>query len=154
MRVDRATRHIEAPPERVYAAFTDPGRLLEWIVPEGMTGRLVEFDALAGYRMVLTYQRPPEGGGKASADSDESVVRRVRVEPARLLVEEVDFPSADPAYAGPMRMTWTFEPEPDGTVVTITAADVPAGIEQDVHVGALVAALAQLARVVETRDGH
>ena len=133
----------------MFAAFVDADALEAWLPPEGMTGRLERFDADAGYRMVLTYLEPPEGGGKASADSDVSEVRRTEVVAGRRIVEEVDFPSDDPAFAGTMVMTWTFEPQGDGTLVTITATDVPRGIDQDVHVGALESSLRQLAAHVE-----
>jgi uncharacterized protein YndB with AHSA1/START domain len=149
MRADRATRHIAATPEHVFVAFTDPELFVRWLAPEGMTGRLDEFDAERGYRMVLTYDHPPAGGGKADAESDVSVVRRVEVDPPRRLVEAVDFPSDDPSFAGTMTMTWTFESEPGGTLVTVEATDVPAGIPQDVHLGGLVSSLAQLAHLVE-----
>lgn len=149
MRADRANRHIAAEPDRVFRAFTDPDLFVSWLPPEGMTGRLEEFDAERGYRMVLHYDAPPPGGGKATEDSDVSVVRRVLVDPPRMLVEEVDFPSPDPSFAGTMRMTWTFQREPEGTLVTVEATDVPEGVRQDVHVGALISSLAQLARVVE-----
>lgn len=149
MRVERATRHITADPERVFRAFTDPDLFVAWIPPEGMSGRLEQFDAERGYRMVLSYDHPPEGGGKATPDTDVSVVRRVELDPPRRIVEEVDFPSGDPAFAGTMRMTWTFEPEATGTLVTVAATDAPDGIDQDVHVGAMISSLAHLARTVE-----
>ncbi|KAA9148715.1 ATPase [Microbacterium lushaniae] len=149
MRAERATRHITAGPERVFRAFTDPDLFVSWIPPEGMTGALEDFDPERGYRMVLRYANPPEGGGKATVDTDVSVVRRVLVDPPRTVVEEVDFASADPAFAGTMRMAWTLEPEAAGTLVTVEATDVPAGIDQDVHVGAMISSLAQLARAVE-----
>jgi uncharacterized protein YndB with AHSA1/START domain len=149
MRAERATRHITADPERVFRAFTDPDLFVAWIPPEGMSGRLEEFDPERGYRMVLTYDHPPEGGGKASPDTDISVVRRVEVDPPRRLLEEVEFPSGDPSFAGTMRMTWTFEPEATGTLVTVEATGAPDGIDQDVHVGAMISSLAQLARAVE-----
>lgn len=149
MRADRATRHIAAHPERVFRAFTDPDLFVSWLPPEGMSGRLEEFDAEKGYRMVLAYDEPPAGGGKATEDTDVSVVRRVVVDAPRRIVEEVDFPSDDPDFEGTMTMTWTFEAEADGTLVTVEATDVPPGIVQDAHVGAMISSLAQLARVVE-----
>lgn len=149
MRADKATRHILAAPDRVFRAFTDPDLFVSWIPPEGMSGILEEFDPARGYRMVLRYDQPPPGGGKATTDTDLSVVRRVLVDPPRVLVEEVDFPSSDASFAGTMRMTWTFEPEPGGTLVAVEATDVPPGIPQDVHVGAMISSLAQLARAVE-----
>jgi uncharacterized protein YndB with AHSA1/START domain len=148
MRVDRATRHIAAAPETVFRAFVDPRLLERWLAPEDMTARLEQFDADRGYTMVLTYDHPPAGGGKATADSDVSVVRRTLVDPPRRIVEEVEFPSDVPAFSGTMTLTWSLEPEPEGTLVTVEATDVPRGIPQDVHVGALVGALAQLARIV------
>jgi uncharacterized protein YndB with AHSA1/START domain len=149
MRADRATRHITADAATVFRAFTDPDLFVHWIVPEEMSGELLSFDAETGYRMRLTYDHPPAGGGKADAESDLSVVRRTEVVPPRRLVEAVDFPSDDPAYGGTMVMTWTLEDEPGGTLVTIEATDVPAGIPQEVHLGALVSSLAQLAHLVE-----
>lgn len=148
MHTERATRHIAAEPGQIFRAFTDPELFLRWIVPEGMTGELIDFDAERGYRMRLTYDHPPAGGGKADAESDVSVVQRVEIDIPRRLVERVDFPSDDPSYAGTMTMTWTLDAEPGGTLVTVEASDVPAGIPQDVHLGALVSSLAQLARVV------
>lgn len=149
MRADRAARHIAAEPERIFRAFTDPDVFVQWLPPEGMRAHLEEFDADTGYRMVLTYDHPPEGGGKASADTDVSVVRRVVVDPPRRLVEEADFPSDDPAFAGTMTLAWSLEPVAVGTLVTVEATGVPEGIPQDVHVDALVSTLAQLAHVVE-----
>jgi uncharacterized protein YndB with AHSA1/START domain len=149
MRADRATRHIHADPERVFRAFTDPDVFVQWLPPEGMTAHLEEFDAERGYRMVLVYDEAPAGGGKATADSDVSVVRRTEIDPPHRIVEKADFPSDDPAFAGTMTMTWTLDAEPGGTLVAVEATDVPDGIPQDVHVGALVSTLAQLARAVE-----
>ncbi len=153
MRVDRATRHISADPARVFHAFTDPELFVTWIPPEGMRGDLEHFDAETGYRMRLTYAHPPLTGGKTTHDSDVAEVRRIRVDPPREIVEEVDFDSDDPAFAGTMRMTWTFAAEPEGTLVTVAATDVPPGIDQDVHVGAFIASLGQLARCVERPGG-
>ena len=37
-RTDTAIRVISAPPDRVYAALTDPDALAVWLPPDGMTG--------------------------------------------------------------------------------------------------------------------
>ena len=54
-RADRASRVIAAPPEKVYAALTDPEALVAWLPPEGMSARFDRFDARPGgsYRLVL-----------------------------------------------------------------------------------------------------
>ncbi|MGN8553109.1 UNVERIFIED_CONTAM: SRPBCC domain-containing protein [Microbacterium sp. SLM126] len=149
MRVDAASRFIAADPADVFRAFVDRALMLAWLPPEGMAGRFDEFDAEVGYRMVLRYLQPPEGGGKASADEDVAVVRRVRVEPSELIVEEIDFPSDDPAFSGTMTMTWIFTEGDGGTYVDIEATGVPAGITPDDHAAGMASSLANLARLVE-----
>ena len=59
-------------------------------------------------------------------------MRLVSLEPDRRIVGEADFVSDDPAYAGTMRMTWTFEPSED-------------------HQVGLTSSLANLARFTEAR---
>lgn len=149
MRVDAASRFVAAGQDDVFRAFVDPARLLAWLPPEGMTGRFEWFDPGAGYRMVLHYLEAPRGGGKAAADEDVSVVRRVRVDAPELIVEEVDFPSEDPAYAGTMTLTWTFTEGDGGTYVDVAATDVPEGIDPADHAVGLASSLANLARLVE-----
>lgn len=153
MRVDAASCFIAAEPEDVFRAFTDPVSMLGWLPPDGMTGRFERFDAATGYRMVLTYDEPPEGGGKAAADADVAEVRRVLVEPPERIVEEVDFPSDDPAFAGTMTMTWTFTEGDGGTYVDVEATHVPPGIDPDDHAEGLASSLHHLAAHVEARGG-
>jgi uncharacterized protein YndB with AHSA1/START domain len=47
-RPDTASRVIDAPLRRVYAALVDPQALVEWLPPQGMTGHFDHFDARAG----------------------------------------------------------------------------------------------------------
>lgn len=71
-RTDRASRLIAATRARVFAALVDPGALLAWLPPTGMTGNFERFDARPGgsYRLVLTYDDRGAAPGKATADSD------------------------------------------------------------------------------------
>lgn len=149
MRVDAASRFIAAEPDEVFRAFTNPALMLEWLPPEGMSGHFERFDAETGYRLVLHYDEPPSGGGKASADEDVAEVRRVEVDPPERLVEQVDFTSDDPAFAGTMTMTWTFTEGDGGTYVDVEATDVPPGIDPDDHAVGLASSLSNLARLVE-----
>ena len=149
MRVDAASRFIAAEPQKVFRAFTTAALMLEWLPPDGMTGRFERFDADTGYRLVLHYDDPPSGGGKASAQEDIAEVRRVEVDPPDRLVEEVDFPSEDPAFSGTMTMTWTFAEGDGGTYVTVEATDVPPGIVPDDHAVGLASSLSNLALLVE-----
>jgi uncharacterized protein YndB with AHSA1/START domain len=145
MRVDSASRFIAAAPDDVFEAFIDPARLLLWLPPDGMSGRFDRFDSETGYRLVLTYDSPPDGGGKATDSPDVAEVRRTAVERPDRIVEEVDFPSDDPAFSGTMTMTWTFEPQAAGTLVTVEARDVPEGIDPQDHASGMSSSLANLA---------
>src|SRR5262245_5555859 len=59
-RVDSASRIIHAAPDKIYRAHMDPHALVSWLPPEGMTGRIEQFEPRVGgtYRMVLTYGQP------------------------------------------------------------------------------------------------
>jgi uncharacterized protein YndB with AHSA1/START domain len=150
-RTDRASRVIAAPLESVWAAFVDPGALVAWLPPGGMTGRFERFDARPGgsYRMVLTYSGASRAPGKATSDSDIVEARFVDVVPGERVVQAVDFVSDDPAYAGTMIMTWEVTASGAGTRVTIVAEDVPDGISAEDHAAGLASSLTNLAAYLE-----
>ena len=145
------TGHLLVPATResLFAALVDADARERWLPPTGMTGRFTWFDARAGggYRLVLTYADPATPG-KSGAATDEVEVRFTAVEPPSRVVEEADFVSDDPAFAGTMTMTWALEPVDGGTLVTITATDVPDGIDSADHAVAFAATLRQLASYV------
>jgi uncharacterized protein YndB with AHSA1/START domain len=142
---------IAAPPERVWAALVDPGALLAWLPPGGMTGRFERFDARPGgsYRMVLTYSGASGTPGKATADSDIVEARFVDIISGERVVQAVDFVSDDPAYAGTMIMTWEITVADAGTRVNIVAEDVPDGISAEDHAAGLDSSLTKLAAYLE-----
>ena len=142
---------IAAPPERVWAAFVNPGALMAWLPPGGMTGRFERFDARPGgsYRMVLTYSDASGAPGKATAESDIVEARFVDIVPGERVVQAVDFVSDDPAYAGTMTMTWEVTAVEAGTRVDIVAEDVPDGISAEDHAAGLASSLTNLATYLE-----
>jgi len=150
-RTDRASRVIDAPAERIYAAMIDPDALAAWLPPTGMTGTFDRFDARVGgsYRMVLTYDDPTGAPGKATADSDIAEARFVDLQPGRLVTQAVDFVSDDPAFDGTMLMIWEVSESGDGSLVEFRAEDVPSGISADDHSAGLASSLANLAAYVE-----
>lgn len=154
MRIDSASRHISASPEVIFQAFATEGAMERWLPPSNMRGRMVHFDFRQGgsYRMRLTYKDASEGSGKTSEDSDEVDVHLVRIEAAKLIDQQVTFESDDPAFAGVMRMIWTFQPDNGKTLVIIRAENVPSGISAEDHEVGLNSSLDNLAAFVEAKD--
>jgi len=150
-RTDMGSRVIAAPPGHVWAALVDPGALMAWLPPGGMTGRFERFDARPGgsYRMVLTYSDASGAPGKATTESDIVEARFVDIVPGERVVQAVDFVSDDPAYAGTMTMTWEVTAAGAGTRVDIVAEDVPDGISAEDHAAGLASSLTNLATYVE-----
>ncbi|MEE4021856.1 TIGR03086 family metal-binding protein [Gordonia sp. PKS22-38] len=145
-RTDQASRVIRAPLPRVFAALVDPDALVEWLPPQGMTGRFDHFDARRGgsYRLTLTYAVAPASGGKSGADADIVEARFVEIVPDVRVVQAIDFESDDPDFAGTMTMTWSVSEVECGTHVQITAEDVPRGVSAEDHAAGMTSSLAQL----------
>lgn len=151
-RTDIASRVIAARPAQVYAALVDPAALEAWLPPDGMTATFERFDPSPGgsYRLVLTYADASLAAGKTTADADVVEARYVDVVADVRVVQEVDFVSDDPAFAGTMTMTWEVTAIDGGTRVDITADDVPEGVSAEDHATGLASSLANLAAYVET----
>lgn len=150
-RTDLASRVIRATRQAIYRAFADPAALVAWMPPKGMRARLERFDLRAGggYRMVLTYD-DATARGKATDDSDIVEVRFTEIRPNERIVQQVEFESDDPAFAGVMTMTWRFHTVSEGTEVTIRCDDVPSGIGKEDHDAGLRSTLANLAAFTES----
>lgn len=151
-RTDRAGRTIAAPPADVYGALLDREALEAWLPPDGMSGRVERWDPRpgGGFRMVLTHLDPADGPGKTTAATDVVEVGFAELVPAERVVHRAVFEADDPSYAGTMTMTWDLAATGDGTQVTVTATDVPPGIDQAVHEAGIASSLAHLASHVET----
>ena len=150
-RTDRASRLVAAPVPRVFEALVDRDALVAWLPPRGMVATFERFDPRPGgsYRLVLSYVDAAETRGKSSADSDIVEARYVDIVPNVRVVQEVDFVSDDPKFAGTMTMTWAVAAVNHGTRVDIIADDVPDGISADDHATGLASSLENLAFLVE-----
>ncbi|HEX5504798.1 MAG TPA: SRPBCC domain-containing protein, partial [Thermomicrobiales bacterium] len=127
----RNARFIEAPPEALYRACTDPAALPVWRVPGDMTGAVHRFDLRVGGGYAMSLYYPPSEDaprGKTAAREDRYTARFVELTPPRRIVEAITFDAVDPAFAGELVMEATFEAVADGTLVTIRFTGLPPGI--------------------------
>ncbi|MBB4636292.1 SRPBCC domain-containing protein [Longimicrobium terrae] len=152
------SRLVRAPRQAVYDAFTRPDALAAWLAPEGMTGRVHQWDLRVGggYVMSLYYPKSMgDGHGKTAEGEDRYTARFVELDPPSRVVLAIDFESDDPAFAGEMIMQTTLEERPGGTEVTIAFRGLPPGIRPEDNDEGTRSSLEKLARYVETaRDGQ
>jgi uncharacterized protein YndB with AHSA1/START domain len=116
------SRVIEAPPERVYEAFLDPDQLAQWLPPTGFSAEVHHLE-------------PEEGGtfrATFTGDTDELAEyghsfggEYLELVPGERIVHTDAFETDDPAMAGEMTVTVTFEAVDDGTEVTVHQAGIP-----------------------------
>lgn len=154
-RSSRNSRLVHASPEAIYDLFLDPVALEAFLAPDGMTGRVHEFEAGVGggYRMSLFYSAECGGGRGKSADlEDRFVARFVELAPHRRIVQAVTFDSADPAFAGEMVMQVSLDAEAGGTRVTIEFTGIPPGIRPEDNEAGTRQSLEKLARLFEPRE--
>ena len=102
--------------------------------------------------MVLTYLNPVDSPGKTSDATDVVDVGLAELVPPERVVQTAVFEADDPSYAGTMTMTWRLAAAGAGTEVTVTATDVPPGIDQAAHEAGIASSLANLASYVERAD--
>ncbi|HYZ08582.1 MAG TPA: SRPBCC family protein [Pseudonocardiaceae bacterium] len=150
-RIDRASRVIAASPATLYGALLDRESLEAWLPPDGMRGWVEQWDPRpgGGFRIVLTYLDAADSTGKTSGATDVVDVGFVELVPPERVVQRAVFEADDPSFAGTMTMTWHLAAAGDGTEVTVTATDVPSGIDQAVHEAGIASSLANLASYVE-----
>ena len=149
LRRDTASLVVKANPAAVYRAFGDADSLMAWLPPGNMTGRAIEYDFREGgrYRIELQFdQSESNASGKTTGNTDISAGRFVSLKPERCIVQTVEFESSDPLLAGEMIMNWSFEPVAEGTWVTVSAENVPAGIDHEDHIAGLQSSLKNLAK--------
>lgn len=116
-RIDKASKLIDASPSSIYAAFSSSQALVDWLPPEGMSGKVTAFDFRegGGYQMCLNYITPGHTAGKTSEHSDEVEVRFIKLVPNERIEQEVTFVSDKKEFAGEMQMSWVFDETSDGT---------------------------------------
>ncbi|MEO6216729.1 MAG: SRPBCC family protein [Sphingomonas sp.] len=147
----QVSRIIKAPRAKLYAACLDPDMLARWRAPDRMSGVVHSFEAHVGgtYRMSLIYKASKRGTGKTSGNTDSFTGRFVELVPDEKIVESIAFESDDPAYAGTMNLTTSFEDVPGGTNVILRFDGLPPGIRPEDNETGSRQSLAKLAALVE-----
>lgn len=120
---------IDAPRRAVYQALLDARAVAHWQVPDGMTSQIHEFEGHEGgrFRISLTYDSPTETG-KTSAHTDTFHGRFVKLVPNELVVQQVEFETADPRMQGAMTISLTLFEAAGATEVHAVHDQLPPGV--------------------------
>jgi uncharacterized protein YndB with AHSA1/START domain len=142
---------MNAPRASVYRTFLDANAVAKWMVPDGMTSHVHEFDAREGgsFRISLTYDAPT-GTGKTDAQTDTFFGHFEKLVPDEQIVEVVEFETTDPAMKGQSRITITFADTDGGTEVLAVHDRLPPGLSTADNEAGWQQSLAKLAALVES----
>jgi uncharacterized protein YndB with AHSA1/START domain len=143
---------VNAPRATVYRALLDARAVATWMVPDGMTSHVHEFDAREGgaIRISLTYDAPT-GTGKTSAHTDTYHGRFMTLERNERVVEVVEFETADPAMQREMTITFSLADADGGTDVHAVHDRLPVGLSPAENEMGWRMSLDKLAALVEAR---
>lgn len=153
MSTTRVTWHVKAPRAAVYRALLDGRAVARWMVPDGMTSEVHEFDGRAGgrFRISLTYD-DPAAAGKTSGATDTFQGRFVELVPDERVVWSVAFESQDAAVRGEMTIRFELvDADGGGTEVRAAHEGVPPGVSQEDNELGWRMSLGKLAALVEAR---
>lgn len=140
------SRVIEAPPDRVYAAYLDPDELAEWLPPTGFSGEVHELDPVEGGGFRMSFIAETE---ELEPHAHSFHGTYLELTPGEKIVHTDEFESEDPSMAGEMTVTVTFEADPDGTRVTVHQEGIPVDIPAEDAKAGWTDSLGNLARVIE-----
>ena len=146
----RVSVQIRAPRSTVYRALLDADAVATWMVPDGMTSHVHQFDAREGgtFRISLTYDAPT-GTGKTTAHTDTYHGRFTTLDADQRVVELVEFETDDPAMRGEMRITIALGDADGETEVVAVHDDLPEGVSPADNELGWRLSLAKLKRLVE-----
>jgi uncharacterized protein YndB with AHSA1/START domain len=146
----RISCRIKAPRAIVYRALLDARAVATWMVPNGMSSHVHEFDAREGgsFRISLTYDAPT-AIGKTSAHTDTYHGRFVKLVTNEKVVEVVEFETADSALRGEMTITIALADADGGTDVLAVHDGLPPGLSTADNEAGWRSSLAKLAALVE-----
>jgi uncharacterized protein YndB with AHSA1/START domain len=151
MRTDRVARLVPAAPDWVYEALVDPALLSQWLPPQGARAVIEAFDPRPGGAIAMALIFRKGVTGKSSANTDIVKGRFVDLVKPRHVSQIFHFDSPDPEFSGEMTMTWDLIPQEFGTLVCVTAENVPPGISAVDHEAGIASSLDNLTALARAR---
>ena len=134
-------RVLNAPPERVYRAFTNPDALVKWMAPHGFIAKVHQMDCRTGgsFRMSFTNLTT------MSSNSFGGTYLEVKPNESMKYIDKFD----DPNLPGEMHVTVLFKKSICGTELRITQEGIPDVIPVDMCYQGWQQSLALLTQLVE-----
>ena len=153
MTTTRLSQHINAPRAQVYRALIDAHAVAHWMVPQGMTSQVHEFEGREGgaFRISLTYDTPTEAG-KTTEHGDTYHGRFVKLAPDKQVIEVMEFETDDDAMRGEMTITFTLTDADGATNLLAVHEHVPSGVVPADNEMGWRMSLEKLARLVEAEQ--
>ena len=135
----------------MYRALVDRQAVQQWMVPDGMTSQVHEFEAHEGgtFRISLTYD-VPTATGKTDSHTDTFHGRFARLMPDAEVVQLVEFETDHPELQGEMTITYTLSEADGATDLVGLHEDLPVGVRAEDNELGWSISLGKLARLVET----
>ena len=137
----RLNRVLQAPPERVYKAFLDPGAMVKWLPPNGFTGEVHHLDAKVGGTYRMSFTNFSTGNSHSFGGEYLELVPNERIRHTDKF-EDANLP-------GQMETTISFTKVSVGTELNIVQKGVPSVIPPDACYLGWQESLALLKKLVE-----
>lgn len=153
MATSKNSKIIHASRENVYNAFTDKKALEFWLAPNGMIGKIHDFDLKVGggYSMSLFYI-DNNTKGKTSENEDRYCATFAELKPYEKIVQTINFQSDKSEYMDEMVMEiFLEEVESISTKVTIIFKNIPIGIDPKDNEAGTEQSLKKLATYIEKK---
>jgi uncharacterized protein YndB with AHSA1/START domain len=146
----RLSQFIAAPRAAVYRALIEAASIREWMVPDGMTSVVHEFEPRVGgrIRISLTYDEPT-GAGKTTAHTDTWHGRFLELVPHERVVHSVEFETDDPGMKGAMTVTMSIVDRDGGSELVALHDGLPPALPAADNELGWRLSLGKLARLVE-----
>lgn len=110
-------RVLNAPPERVFKAFTNPDAMAKWLPPHGFVGKVHSMDARVGGGYKMSFTNMTTGNSHSFGGKYVEFVEGKKLK----YTDKFD----DPNMPGEMQVTITFTKVNVGTDLKITQEGIP-----------------------------